>query len=146
MTGIDLRTQLLPDDLTLSLLWLGLAASLFPLFVSPQQAIAGALVGYLSLYAVYRAYKAFTGVAGMGGGDFKLLAALGAWLGPKPLLLLVLLASISGTIAGLVFLAIRRKSLPFAFGPYLAVAGWIMLLWGAPLMDWLLPSIGDGQS
>lgn len=141
MSFIDFRTHYLPDELTMPLIGLGLGAALFPLFVSPAQAIAGLLAGYLSLWLVYHAYKWIRNREGMGGGDFKLLAGLGALLGAKPLLLLVLFASISGSIAGLVYLAIRRKDLPFAFGPYLAVAGWIMLLWGQPLMAWLTPTL-----
>ena len=136
LCGIDFRTQLLPDQLTLSLLWAGLLLSLHPLFVSPPQAILGAALGYLSLWTVFWLFRLATGKEGMGYGDFKLLAALGAWLGATALLPIVLIASLSGAIIGGIYLALRHggESKPFAFGPYLAIAGWIQLMAG----DWLL--------
>lgn len=135
--GIDARTQLLPDDLTYALLWLGLLASLTTQFVSPDQAIIGAIVGYLSLWSVFKAYLLLTGKEGMGYGDFKLLAALGAWLGWQPLLLVVILASVSGALIGGGIMIIRGRDhqLPFAFGPYLAVGGWVALIGGTWLID-----------
>lgn len=136
LAGIDLRTTLLPDALTYILLWLGLLLSMMTMFVGPVQAIQGAAVGYLSLWSVYWLFKLLTGKEGMGHGDFKLLAALGAWLGPMSLLPIVLIASLSGAIIGGIYLAVCHggESRPFAFGPYLAIAGWIQLMAG----DWLV--------
>jgi len=136
LCGIDFRTQLLPDQLTLGLLWAGLLLSLRPLFVAPPEAILGAALGWLSLWAVFWLFRLATGKEGMGYGDFKLLAALGAWLGPMSLLPIVLIASLSGAIIGGIYLAVRHggESRPFAFGPYLAIAGWIQLMAG----DWLV--------
>jgi leader peptidase (prepilin peptidase) / N-methyltransferase len=132
MSGIDVRTQLLPDQLTLPLLWLGLIASVDNLFVPAKAAIAGAVLGYLSLWVVYWVYKQLTGKIGMGHGDFKLLAALGAWAGYKALLPIVMLSSIVGAIVGSIWLMTkgRDQATPIPFGPYLAIAGWIVFLWG----------------
>ena len=132
MSGIDVRTQLLPDQLTLPLLWLGLIASVDNLFVPAKAAIAGAVVGYLSLWVVYWVYKQLTGKVGMGHGDFKLLAALGAWAGYKALLPIVMLSSIVGAVVGSIWLMTkgRDRGTPIPFGPYLAIAGWIVFLWG----------------
>lgn len=132
MSGIDLRTQLLPDQLTLPLLWLGLIASVDSLFIPAKEAIAGAVLGYLSLWVVYWVYKQLTGKIGMGHGDFKLLAALGAWAGYKALLPIVMLSSIVGAIVGSIWLMTkgRDKATPIPFGPYLAIAGWIVFMWG----------------
>lgn len=130
---IDIDYQLLPDLFTLGLLWLGLLASIRSpfIFTSPQEAILGAVVGYLSLWSVAMIYQYFTKTEGMGYGDFKLLAALGAWAGWRAILPIILIASISGLIAGVYFM-IRHKATsktPLPFGPYLAIAGWIMLIW-----------------
>lgn len=132
MSGIDVRTQLLPDQLTLPLLWLGLIASVDNLFVPAKAAIAGAVLGYLSLWGVYWVYKQLTGKIGMGHGDFKLLAALGAWAGYKALLPIVMLSSIVGAVVGSIWLMTkgRDQATPIPFGPYLAIAGWIVFLWG----------------
>lgn len=132
MSGIDVRTQLLPDQLTLPLLWLGLIASVDSLFIPAKEAIAGAVLGYLSLWVVYWVYKQLTGKIGMGHGDFKLLAALGAWAGYKALLPIVMLSSIVGAIVGSIWLMTkgRDKATPIPFGPYLAIAGWIVFMWG----------------
>ncbi|MFZ2753874.1 MAG: A24 family peptidase [Lysobacteraceae bacterium] len=132
MSGIDVRTQLLPDQLTLPLLWLGLIASVDNLFVPAKAAIAGAVLGYLSLWIVYWVYKQLTGKIGMGHGDFKLLAALGAWAGYKALLPIVMLSSIVGAVVGSIWLMTkgRDQATPIPFGPYLAIAGWIVFLWG----------------
>ncbi len=132
MSGIDVRTQLLPDQLTLPLLWLGLIASVDNLFVPAKAAIAGAVLGYLSLWVVYWVYKQLTGKIGMGHGDFKLLAALGAWAGYKALLPIVMLSSIVGAVVGSIWLMTkgRDQATPIPFGPYLAIAGWIVFLWG----------------
>ncbi len=146
MAGIDLRTTLLPDQLTLPLLWLGLLASLSTLFVAPQSAILGAVVGYLSLWSVYKLFKLLTGKEGMGYGDFKLLAALGAWCGVKAILPIVLMSSLIGAVVGSIWLAVkgRDKATPIPFGPYLALAGWIQLIWGGDLLGaylrWAVPA------
>lgn len=136
LSGIDFRTQLLPDNLTLPLLWLGLLLSLQPLFVGPVDAILGAAIGYLSLWTVYWAFKLTTGKEGMGHGDFKLLGALGAWMGPKSLLPIILLSSLVGAILGSIILATRGKdrSTPIPFGPFIAVAGWVQFIWGEELL------------
>lgn len=138
MSGIDFRTQLLPDQLTVPVLWLGLLLSLWGVFVVPHAAIVGAVVGYLILWSVFWLFKLVTGKEGMGYGDFKLLAALGAWLGWMQLPLVILLASVCGSLVGIGWLLIRRKSLPFAFGPYLAMAGWVALLFGQDISTWYL--------
>ncbi|GMV28423.1 MAG: prepilin peptidase [Rhodanobacteraceae bacterium] len=137
LAGIDFRTQLLPDNMTLPLLWLGLLLSLQPVFVSPVGAILGATIGYLSLWSIYWLFKLLTGKEGMGYGDFKLLAALGAWMGPKSLLPIVLLSSVVGAILGSIILATRGKdhSTPIPFGPFIAVAGWIQFVWGEQLLQ-----------
>ena len=134
-SGIDVRTQLLPDQLTLPLLWLGLLLSLVPIFVSPDTAIIGAAAGYLSLWSVFWAFKLVTGKEGMGYGDFKLLAALGAWMGVTSLLPIVLLSSLIGAIVGGSVLALRGqdRSTPIPFGPFIAAAGWVWFVLG----DWL---------
>ncbi|HSX59782.1 MAG TPA: A24 family peptidase [Tahibacter sp.] len=137
LAGIDFRTQLLPDNLTLPLLWLGLLLSLQPVFVAPADAIVGAAIGYLSLWSIYWLFKLLTGKEGMGYGDFKLLGALGAWMGPKSLLPIVLLSSVVGAILGSIILATRGKdsSTPIPFGPFIAVAGWIQFIWGEQLLQ-----------
>ena len=139
-SGIDLRTQLLPDQLTLPLLWLGMLLALAPVFVDPVQAILGAALGYLALWSVYWVFRLLTGKEGMGYGDFKLLAALGAWMGAWALLPIVLISSLVGAVIGSAYLALSRKGqgVPIPFGPYLAIAGWIWLLAGAPLTRWYL--------
>ncbi len=136
-SGIDLRTTLLPDSLTLPLLWLGLLLSLVPVFVAPADAILGAAVGYLSLWSVYWAFKLLTGKEGMGYGDFKLLAAIGAWCGVSAVLPVLLISSLVGAVIGSAWLAIRGRdrATPIPFGPYLAIAGWIQLFWGENLLD-----------
>ena len=138
LTMIDFDTQLLPDDITLPLLWAGLLVNLNGVFVPLEKAVIGAMAGYLVLWSVYWLFKLLTGKEGMGYGDFKLLAALGAWLGWAMVPLIVLLSSVVGTVIGLAYLAIRKESAPFAFGPYIAIAGFIALLWGAPLLTWYL--------
>ena len=129
---IDLRHQLLPDDLTLPLLWLGLLAALFGLGTDLRSAVIGAMAGYLSLWLVYQGFRLLTGKEGMGHGDFKLLAALGAWTGWQYLVTIVLLSSLVGAICGLALILLRGRArgAPLPFGPFLAAAGWIALLWG----------------
>ena len=137
MSGIDLRTTLLPDQLTYPLLWIGLGLATMTLFVSPVQAIFGALAGYLSLWSVYWAFKLLTGKEGMGHGDFKLLAALGAWCGVGGILPIVLMSSMIGAIVGSLWLGLRGRdrATPIPFGPYLAAAGWVQLMWGPQLLQ-----------
>ncbi|MFZ6818224.1 prepilin peptidase [Undibacterium sp. Ji22W] len=132
MTFIDADTQLLPDDLTLSLMWLGLLVNLHGTFSSLDNAVIGAAVGYMSLWSVYWVFKLVTGKEGMGYGDFKLLAALGAWMGWSMLPLIILLSSAVGAVIGISMMMFGRlgKGKPIPFGPYLAIAGLIALLWG----------------
>lgn len=137
MAGIDFRTQLLPDQLTFPLLWLGLLLSLLPMFVAAPSAIIGAAAGYLSLWSVYWLFKLITGKEGMGYGDFKLLAALGAWMGPVSLLPVILLSSLIGALIGGTLIALRRheRELPMPFGPFIAAAGWVWLVAGDGLLQ-----------
>jgi leader peptidase (prepilin peptidase)/N-methyltransferase len=142
LAGIDLDTQLLPDAITQPLLWLGLLLSLAGLFTDPQAAILGAAAGYLSLWGVFQLFRLATGKEGMGYGDFKLLALLGAWLGWQYLPQILLGSAVVGALVGLALIASGRRGrdIPIPFGPYLAVAGWIALLWGDAInrgyMDW----------
>ncbi len=138
MSMIDIDHQLLPDSLVLPLLWLGLILNSFGLFVSLESALWGAVVGYLSLWSVYWLFKLVTGKEGMGYGDFKLLAMLGAWGGWQVLPLTILLSSVVGAVLGTILLRMQRaeSSTPIPFGPYLAIAGWVALLWG----DWITES------
>ena len=144
LTFIDIDHQLLPDNLTLPLMWLGIFASLWgpaangaPLPVDLHSSVLGALAGYLSLWTVYHLFRLLTGKEGMGYGDFKLFAALGAWLGWKMLLPIILIAALVGAMSGIVILS--RKKLghetPISFGPFLAAAGWLMLMFGHELVD-----------
>jgi leader peptidase (prepilin peptidase)/N-methyltransferase len=137
LAGIDLRTQLLPDQLTLPLLWLGLIAAHEQLYVDPKTAIQGAIVGYLSLWSVWWLFKQITGKEGMGHGDFKLLAAIGAWTGLVGILPTILISSLVGAVIGSIWLFAKGKdrATPIPFGPYLAIAGWITFFWGQPLVD-----------
>jgi len=143
LTVIDLDHQLLPDSLTLPLLWLGLLASLTnwvalgrALPASPTSAILGAVIGYLSLWSIYQLFRLLTGKEGMGYGDFKLLAALGAWLGWQMLLPIVLLSACVGAIVGIVLIVCQRhqRGNPMPFGPFLATAGWVAMLWGPDMV------------
>ncbi|MGO3128153.1 MAG: prepilin peptidase [Luteimonas sp.] len=136
-SGIDVRTQLLPDSLTLPLMWLGLIASLDSLYMPAKPALLGAVVGYASLWTVWWLFKQATGKEGMGHGDFKLLAALGAWCGLSGLLPIILLSAVAGAIIGSIMLAVqgRDRSTPIPFGPYLAIAGWVTFMWGHDLVE-----------
>jgi leader peptidase (prepilin peptidase)/N-methyltransferase len=142
LTFIDVDHQLLPDSLTLPLLWIGLLLSLwgaqtgFPAPVDMRSSIIGSISGYLSLWSVYHLFRLLTGKEGMGYGDFKLFAALGAWLGWKMLLPIILIAAAVGAVVGIAMLAARgqSKSTPIAFGPFLAAAGWLMLMFGQELV------------
>jgi leader peptidase (prepilin peptidase) / N-methyltransferase len=140
LTFIDADTQLLPDDLTLPLLWLGLLVNAFGTFVDLRSAVIGAAAGYLALWSVYWGFKLLTGKEGMGFGDFKLLAALGAWLGWQMLPLIILLSAAVGAVVGLIGILVagREKGGKIPFGPYLAAAGFIALLWGHQLNNWYL--------
>jgi leader peptidase (prepilin peptidase) / N-methyltransferase len=140
LTFIDADTTLLPDDITLPLLWLGLIVNLNGTFTSIQSAIVGAVAGYLVLWAVYWLFKLVTGKEGMGYGDFKLLAAIGAWLGYQMLPLVILLSAAVGAVVGIVGIIFRgrERGAKLPFGPYLAAAGLIALVWGAPLNAWYL--------
>jgi leader peptidase (prepilin peptidase)/N-methyltransferase len=144
LTMIDIDHQLLPDDITLPLMWLGLLLNLFGTYVSISDAVLGAMLGYLSLWSVYWLFKLVTGKEGMGYGDFKLLAALGAWLGWQAIPMIILLSSVVGAIVGLGLMAATRrgKDVPIPFGPYLAMAGWIALLWGDQLMAIYMGTMG----
>ena len=137
MTMIDFDHQLLPDSLTLPLMWIGLLTALIPVFTDLRSAVIGAAMGYLILWLVYQFFKLITGKEGMGYGDFKLLAALGALLGWQQLPVIILLSSLVGAVVGLSLIAItgRDKSIPIPFGPYLAAAGWFAMLWGEKLTD-----------
>ena len=142
-TGIDFDHQLLPDQITLPLLWAGLIINLnWGLFASLEDAVIGAVAGYLLLWGVFHLFRLLTGKEGMGYGDFKLLAALGAWLGWQLLLVIILLASAVGAVVGIVLMIVARrgKDIPIAFGPYLAAAGFIALMYGDALLAfWLYP-------
>jgi leader peptidase (prepilin peptidase)/N-methyltransferase len=143
LTFIDLDYQLLPDQLTLSLLWLGLIASVYSLFTPCHGAIIGAIAGYIAFALTQWLFKLATGKIGMGQGDYKLLAALGAYLGWQQLPIIILLSSIIGVIFGITHMVMKRnfKSTPMPFGPYLAVAGWISLIWGSDILHLYLHSI-----
>ena len=132
LSMIDIDHQLLPDAITLPFLWLGLLLSLFPVFADIRDSLIGAIAGYLSLWTVYQLFKLVTGKEGMGYGDFKLLALLGAWMGWQALPMIVLLSSAVGAVLGgaMILIQGRDRAQPIPFGPYLAIAGWIALLWG----------------
>jgi leader peptidase (prepilin peptidase)/N-methyltransferase len=142
---IDFDHQIIPDSIVMPLLWVGLIMSLLhplagtdTLFISPKDAIIGALAGYLSLWSVYQLFKLITGKEGMGFGDFKLLAALGAWLGPWPALpMIILLSAIVGAVTGIAMIVLRGRDrqLPIPYGPYLAAAGWITMLYGEAIWN-----------
>jgi leader peptidase (prepilin peptidase)/N-methyltransferase len=132
---IDLDTQLLPDDITLPLLWLGLLFNLSATFIDINSAVIGAITGYLALWSIYWLFKLATGKEGMGYGDFKLLAAIGAWVGWQMLPLVIMLSSAVGTVVGITLIIAARlgRNVPIPFGPYLAGGGVIALFWGQPL-------------
>ncbi len=134
---IDIDHQLLPDSITLPLLWLGLIINSGGLIVPLEQSVWGAILGYLSLWSVYWGFKLLTGKDGMGYGDFKLLAAAGAWLGWKALPVIIILSSFAGAVIGLCLILImgRDRNVPIPFGPYLAIAAWMTAMWGEELVD-----------
>jgi leader peptidase (prepilin peptidase)/N-methyltransferase len=137
-SGIDIGHKLLPDSITLPMMWLGILLALFDVFVDLESSVIGAMAGYLSLWSVYILFKLLTGKEGMGHGDFKLLAMLGAWMGWKMLFVIVLTSSLVGAVVGISMILLkqtsRRTQIPF--GPYLAAAGWIALLYGEQLNRW----------
>ncbi len=135
MSGIDIAHKLLPDSLTLPMLWLGILLGFFHVFVDLESSVIGAMAGYLSLWSVYIVFKLITGKEGMGHGDFKLLAMLGAWMGWKMLFVIILTSSLVGATVGITMILLKKTSrqTQIPFGPYLAAAGWIALLWGEQL-------------
>jgi leader peptidase (prepilin peptidase)/N-methyltransferase len=144
LTAIDIDTQLLPDDITLPLLWVGLLFNLFGVFTNLPSAVLGATIGYLTLWSVYWLFKLVTGKEGMGYGDFKLLAALGAWLGWQMLPLIILLSSLVGAVVGITLIVALKhgRNIPIPFGPYLAGGGLIALFWGQALTQEYLQLLG----
>lgn len=144
LTFIDVDHQLLPDSITLPLLWLGITFNLFSIYTDLHSSVVGALIGYLSLWTVFQAFKLVTGKEGMGYGDFKLLAALGAWLGWALLPSIILLSSLVGAVIGISLIVLRQhqREVPIPFGPYLAGAGWLALVWGNDInntyINWML--------
>ncbi|MDH3325443.1 MAG: A24 family peptidase [Gammaproteobacteria bacterium] len=143
LSMIDYDTQLLPDVITLPLLWLGLILSLWAVFVDPATSIVGAVSGYLILWMVFQLFKLVTGKDGMGFGDFKLLAVLGAWLGWQLLPAIILLSSLAGAVIGVSLIVFKKhnKDKPIPYGPYLAIAGWLALMWGEQINDTYLRMI-----
>ncbi|MBT8125717.1 MAG: A24 family peptidase [Gammaproteobacteria bacterium] len=137
LSGIDIKTQLLPDDLTFPFLWLGIIFNLFTTYTDLTSSVLGAIFGYLTLWSVFHLFKLITGKEGMGYGDFKLLAALGAWLGWQSLPLIILFSSAVGAVIGIFMIVskLQERSQPIPFGPYLAVAGWIAMLYGNQLIS-----------
>ncbi|MBU1365352.1 MAG: A24 family peptidase [Gammaproteobacteria bacterium] len=144
LAAIDLDTQLLPDSITLPLVWLGLAINLWGIYSDLPSAVIGAMLGYLALWSVFWLFKLATGKEGMGYGDFKLLAALGAWLGWQMLPAIILLSSVVGAAVGITLIVVTRhgRNVPIPFGPYLAAAGGIALFWGAKITQTYLGMIG----
>ena len=137
LSAIDFDTQYLPDSITLPFLWLGLAFNVAGIYTTTQASVLGAIVGYLALWTVYHLFRLVTGKEGMGYGDFKLLALFGAWLGWSAVPLIVFLSAFVGAIVGIALITLRGhdRNIPIPFGPYLAVAGWIALMWGEQLLD-----------
>ncbi|WP_297791873.1 A24 family peptidase [uncultured Marinobacter sp.] len=144
MTMIDFDTQLLPDSMTLPLMWLGLVLNYFGVLTDFHSAFWGAVAGYLSLWSVYWLFKLMTGKEGMGHGDFKLLAALGAWLGWQLLPAVILLSSVVGAVVGISLMVFRKhgREVPIPFGPYLAAAGLLCLWFGAEIQAWWFGFLG----
>jgi leader peptidase (prepilin peptidase)/N-methyltransferase len=137
LTFIDVDHQLLPDRITLPLIWLGLIVNSFTLFTTLESALWGAVIGYLALWSIYWLFKLMTGKEGMGYGDFKLLAALGAWCGVEQLPLIILLSSVVGILLAMTLVLLRKHQVanPLPFGPYLAIAGWVAIIWGRPMTE-----------
>ena len=144
LSGIDLKIYILPDNITLPLLWLGLLLNWQGLFTGLDSALLGAVAGYLSLWLLYHAFRLLTGKEGMGYGDFKLFAAIGAWLGWQMLPLVIILAAVAGAVIGiaLILLRGRDRAQPIPFGPFLAIGGWVALMWGEEITRSYLRSAG----
>ena len=146
LSFIDIDHQLLPDDITLPVLWLGILCNMFTLYTDIYSSVAGAMLGYMSLWSIYILFKLITGKEGMGHGDFKLLALLGAWMGWQSLPMIVILSSVCGAVVGTSMIVFRGhdRQTAIPFGPYLAMAGWIALIWGSQLTSaynsWFLAS------
>ena len=136
-SGIDIGHKLLPDNITLPLLWLGILLSFFDVFVDLESSVIGAMAGYMSLWSVFMIFKIITGKEGMGYGDFKLLAVLGAWAGWKMIFIIILTSSVVGAVVGISMIVLKHnnRETQIPFGPYLAGAGWLTLLWGGPLSE-----------
>ncbi|GIU21623.1 MULTISPECIES: A24 family peptidase [unclassified Shewanella] len=143
LTGIDLDEMLLPDQITLPLLWLGLIVNLSGTFATTSDALIGAAAGYLSLWSVFWLFKLLTGKDGMGYGDFKLLAVFGAWFGWQVLPLVILLSSLVGAVVGIALIVFKKLNHgnPIPFGPYIAAAGWIAMIWGESITNWYLSTL-----
>ena len=140
MAGIDIDHQLLPDNLTMPLLWAGILLSFWSVFADLESSVSGAIAGYLVLWSIYHLFRLVTGKEGMGYGDFKLLAALGAWLGWQMLPLVVIFSSVVGAVVGLALIGSGRlkRDKPMPFGPFIAAAGWIALIWGQDIVDFYM--------
>ena len=150
ITFIDFDHQIIPDSMSLPLLWLGLTLSLFNpvpgaevLFIAPKTAIVGAIAGYLSLWSVYHLFRLVTGKEGMGYGDFKLLAALGAWLGWQELPMIIILSALVGALVGIALIVVRGRdrNVPMPFGPFLAAAGWLAMMYGPQIRGWWMNAV-----
>ena len=146
MAGIDIDHQLLPDNMTIPLMWAGILISFWAIHTDLSSSVTGAIAGYLILWSVYHVFRLLTGKEGMGYGDFKLLAALGAWLGWQMLPLIVLLSSVVGAVVGVILMASGRlkKDKPMPFGPFIAAAGWVTLIWGEQIINFYTRSGGFG--
>lgn len=146
MAGIDIDHQLLPDNLTIPLMWTGILISFWSIHTDLSSSVAGAIAGYLILWSIYHLFRMLTGKEGMGYGDFKLLAALGAWMGWQMLPIVVLFSSVVGAVVGLVLMGTGKlkKDKPMPFGPFIAAAGWIALIWGEQITDFYSRSGGFG--
>jgi leader peptidase (prepilin peptidase)/N-methyltransferase len=146
MAGIDIDHQLLPDNMTIPLMWVGILCSFWSIHADLAASVTGAVAGYLALWAVYHVFRLLTGKEGMGYGDFKLLAALGAWMGWQMLPLVILLSSVVGAVVGLALMGTGRmnREKPMPFGPFIAAAGWIALIWGQQIISFYSRSAGFG--
>lgn len=146
LAGIDIDHQLLPDNMTIPLMWAGIVISFWSIHVDLAASVLGAICGYLALWTIYHAFRLLTGKEGMGYGDFKLLAALGAWMGWQMLPLIILFSSVVGAVVGLALMGMGRmnKDKPMPFGPFIAAAGWIALIWGDQIIDFYARSGGFG--
>ena len=135
---IDTKEYIIPDEITLPILWLGLIINNFNMFTNLSSAVIGAVAGYLSFWIIYWIFKLITGKDGMGYGDFKLLAMLGAWFGYQKLLLIILISSAIGSLVGGTLILLKRhdRNAPIPFGPYLAIAGWVAMLFGDLIDKW----------